>query len=74
MKKGEIYEGIVSKVEFPNKCHIEFEGGKCVVKNAIEGQKLKFMISKLRKGKAEGRILEVLEKSPLETATPCKHF
>ncbi|MBR6697450.1 MAG: 23S rRNA (uracil(1939)-C(5))-methyltransferase RlmD [Lachnospiraceae bacterium] len=74
MKKGEIYEGIVSKVEFPNKCHIDFEGGKCVVKNAIEGQKLKFMISKLRKGKAEGRILEVLEKSPLETAMPCKHF
>ncbi len=74
MKKGEIYEGKVSRVDFPNKCIIEFEGGKCVVKNAIEGQKLKFMISKLRKGKAEGRILEVLENSPIETVTPCPHF
>ena len=28
----------------------------------------------MRKGKAEGRLLEVIEKSPLETGSPCSHF
>ena len=31
-------------------------------------------MNKVRKGKAEGRLLEVMEKSPLETGQPCSHF
>lgn len=75
MKKGERYEGIVEKIEFPNKGILHIDGEKVVVKNAIPGQNIELLINKKRKGKCEGRILQVLEKSPLETkVSPCPHF
>ena len=66
MKKGQVYEGIIEKVAFPNKCHIQVDGKTVVVKNGVPGQKVRFSVNKVRSGKAEGRILEVLEKSSLE--------
>ena len=74
MKKGEILEGTVERIEFPNKGIVVCEEGSCVVKNALPGQRVSFRVSKARKGKAEGRLLEVLEKSPLETGSPCSCF
>ncbi len=74
MKKGQIYEGIVEYVSFPNKGVLNIEGEKVVVKHAVAGQKISFSISKKRKGKCEGRLLEVLEKSPLEIESPCPHY
>ena len=77
MKKGQVYEGLIEKVEFPNKGIVSVEGeeSKVIVKNGIPGQKIKFAVNKMRKGKAEGRLLEVLEKSPLETRNPvCSIF
>ena len=62
MKKGQVLEGIVERVVFPNKGIVSVEGEeqKVIVKNAIEGQKIRFSINKKRKGKAEGRLLEVI--------------
>ncbi len=75
MKKGEIYEGTVEKIDFPNKGIVTIEGETAVVKNALPGQKIRFLLSKKRKGKSEGRLLEVLEPSALETAEDvCPHF
>lgn len=75
MKKGEIYEGIIEKVDFPNKGYVWADGQKVIVKNGIPGQKIRFLINKKRSGRAEGRLLEVLEKSPLETREPvCSIF
>ena len=75
MKKGEIYEGIIEKVDFPNKGYVNIDGEKVIVKNGIPGQKVRFMINKKRSGRAEGRLLEVLEDSPLEVREPvCKIF
>lgn len=74
MKKGQIIEGVIEKVDFPNKGIIQSEEGSCVVKNALPGQKISCRINKIRKGKAEARLLEILEKSPLETESPCPHF
>lgn len=48
MKKGEIYEGIIETVEFPNKGKVQVEGKTVVVKNGIPGQKVRFMINKRR--------------------------
>ena len=73
MKKGEIYEGIIEKVEFPNKGLVFVEGTKVIVKNGIPGQRVRFVINKKRSGRAEGRLLEVLEKSPLEKRDPVCH-
>jgi len=67
MKKGQIIEGVIERVDFPNKGIIRTEDGRqVIVKNTIPGQKVSASINKIRKGKAEGRLLEVLEKSPLE--------
>ena len=80
MKKGQVYEGYVSRIDFPNKGIVEVqeESGavsKCVVKNALPGQKVRFLVNKLRKGKAEGRLLEIIEKSMNEKAEGvCPHF
>ena len=74
MKKGQIYEGVVERVEFPNKGIIRCEEETAVVKNVIPGQKVSFLVNKKRKGKAEGRLLEVLEKAPYEQESGCPHF
>ena len=75
MKKGEIYEGVVEKIEFPNKGKVKVGEETVIVKNAIPGQKVRFMINKKRGKKLEGRLLEVLEKSPLEKREPvCSIF
>ena len=84
MKKGNIYEGIVKKVEFPNKAYVEViekdENGNeqktlTNVKGALPGQKIKIKAKKVRKDKSQGILLEVTEKSPLETAEPmCSRF
>ncbi len=66
MKKGQIYEGRVLRVDFPNKGIADIDGGNVTVKNTIPGQRIRFVINKKRGTKAEGRLLEVLEKSPLE--------
>lgn len=117
MKKGQIYEGMVERVDFPNKgivvleeeaqaaesgaadagcdgatgCDGAFGAGSAtdvvrsgaargekhlvVVKNALPGQRISFCVTKVRKGKGEGRLLKVLEPSPLELKEPvCEHF
>ena len=77
MKKGQVYEGMIQKVEFPNKGIVQVDGEEkpVIVKNGIPGQKIRFCVNKLRKGKAEGRLLEIMEKSALETREPvCSIF
>ena len=64
MKKGEIYEGVVERIDFPNKGRVHVEGETVTVKNAIPGQKIRFQINKKRKNRMEGRLLEVTEKYP----------
>lgn len=75
MKKGEIYQGVIEKVDFPNKGMVNVEGQKVIVKNGMPGQRVRFVINKKKGNRAEGRLLEVLEKSPLETREPvCSIF
>lgn len=75
MKKGDICCGYVEYVDFPNKGKVRLEEGAVTVKNAIPGQKIEFVINKKRSGRLEGRLLKVLEKSPLETRDPvCSIF
>ena len=67
MKKGQIIEGMVECVEFPNKGIVRTEdGGRVIVKNVVSGQKVSASINKVRRGKCEGRLLEVLERSAKE--------
>ena len=76
MKKGQIYEGKVIRVDFPNKGIVQIEEGQSVtVKNVLEGQTVSVMVQKVRKGKGEGRLVEVLSPSADELKAPqCEHF
>ena len=74
MKKGDIFEGKVIRTEFPNKGIIDIEGQKVIVKNALEGQVVRFSINKKKRDKIEGRLLEDIEPSPIEQPAACKHF
>jgi len=75
MKKGQIYEGYVKRVDFPNKGIVEYEGERVVVKNCLPGQKVRFAVTKSKNGRAEGNLIEVIEKSPLECRDKaCKVF
>ena len=75
MKKGTQIEGIVSRVDFPNKGIVEIDGEKITIKNTLPGQKINAVINKSRKGRSEARLIEVIERSPLETVeAKCKHF
>ena len=75
MKKGEIYDGIIERVDFQNKGRVPVEDKVVTVKNGIPGQKVRFVINKKKGGRMEGRLLEILETSPLEKRDPvCSIF
>ena len=76
MKKRQVCEGIVKEVDFPNKgkVYLPEEDRTVIVKNTVPGQKIRFSVNKIRKGKAEGRLLEVLEPSEKEIPSICPHF
>lgn len=75
MKKGEVYEGVITEYAFPNKGRLQCEDRKVTIKGAFLGQKVSYRITKLKQGKAEGRLLEVLKRASEETAAPsCPHF
>ena len=60
MKKGVEYTGVVTKIAFPNKGEVDCgEDGIASVKGTLPGQKVKFVVSKKRSGKAQGRLKEI---------------
>ena len=76
MKKGQVYEGVIESVEFPNKgiVNVPQEDRRVIVKNGVPGQKVRFSVNKVKKGKAEGKLLEVIEKASQEIEPACPHF
>jgi 23S rRNA (uracil-5-)-methyltransferase RumA len=84
MKKGQIVEGVVERVDFPNKGIVQVEETKeqggvvrypVAVKGVLPEQKVQIAIKKARKSKCQGILKKVLEPSSKETATPvCPYF
>lgn len=75
MKRGDIVEGIVERVDFPNKALVRLDESHTVtVKNAIPGQKVSARVKKVRHGNAEGNLIEILEKADNEIEPLCPHF
>ena len=79
MKKGQLYEGTIETIEFPNKGILTYKEEdreyKVVIKGTLPGQKVRFQLSKKHSGKCEGRLVEVLEPSELEDREPlCPHY
>lgn len=76
MKKKQILEGIVRRVEFPNRGVVSIEGEEkdVLLKNVIPGQRVRFVVKKLKKDRAQGQLIEVLERSEVERDPGCSHF
>jgi 23S rRNA (uracil1939-C5)-methyltransferase len=74
MKKGDIIEGVIEEVSFPNRGILRNDWGEIQVKNAIPGQKVRVRVGKKRAKKAEATLLEVVEPSPDELPSPCPQF
>ena len=77
MKKGDIIEAKIEEIRFPNKGIMHAEDVEVTVKNALPGQLVRARVLKHRHGKAEGQLLEILERSPLEVPgneIPCPKF
>lgn len=79
MKKGNIYEGIVEEINFPNKGVVSYkdenEESRVIVKGALPGQRIEYRLTKKKNGRNEGKLLKVIEKSALEDrADICPHF
>ena len=76
MKKGVEYTGEVVKMKFPNKGVVDCgEEGTAIVKGALKGQRVRFVVSKKRSEYSLGRLREVEKKSELEDCAPeCPHF
>lgn len=87
MKRGQEAEGIVRRVDFPNKGQVELaeseesvgQGAKpgrmVTVKHVLPGQRIRLRLKKAGRSKSQGILLEVLKKAPneLEQAA-CPHF
>lgn len=79
MKKGNIYEGKVTDIEFGNKGIVDYveddKHNKVIIKGTIPGQTVEFRLTKKKKSKLEGRIISIKAKSDLEDRkAPCEHF
>lgn len=74
VKKNDIIEFMIEDRSFPNKGYGQWEGQRILVKNTIPGQKVSARISKKKNGMLEAIVLDILEKSPLETEEGCSHF
>lgn len=74
MKKGNEYELIIEKTEFPG-MGVAFLGDKKVyVKSALPGQKIRGRISKKKSDYAEAKIMELLQDVDYKIGEKCPHF
>ena len=74
MKKKDIIEFEVDKMEFGGTSVSRYGNRDIHMKGGITGQKVKAAVKRTRSGKADVKMLELLENSPIETEETCKHF
>ncbi|SDK08896.1 23S rRNA (uracil(1939)-C(5))-methyltransferase RlmD [Natronincola ferrireducens] len=74
IKKKEIVEFKIEDSEFGGKAYGYVDNVKVAVKHGIPGQVVKAFIKKIRNKKAEAQIMEIVEPSPFETQSTCRHF
>lgn len=74
MKKKDIIEFEIDKMEFGGTTVSMYGNREIHMKGGITGQKVKAAVKRTRSGKADVKMVELLENSPIETQTPCKHF
>ncbi len=75
MKKGEYLEIDIVDIDYPNKAYGLYNEKKVFPEgNRLVGQKLKGIVTKMRKDKIELKRVEVLQKSSDEVDAKCEYF
>ncbi len=75
MKKGDRCVGRVERIDFPDRGIVNVEGHEVIVKNALPGENVSFILGRKRRGKWEGYQSAVLSPSPYEKKNGiCPHF
>ena len=75
MKRGEIVEGIVERVDYPGKGLVRIDENNAVwVKNVLPGQRVSVRVKKVRHGMGEASLVEVTSKALNEITPSCPHF
>ena len=74
MKKRDIIEFEIGTMEFGGATTSYYGDRRIKMKGGITGQKIKAAVKRTGRGKADVKMVELLEKSPLETAEVCPHF
>ena len=74
MKRKDIIEFEVGKMEFGGVSRSIYEDKRIKMKGGITGQKVMAVVKKSRSDSGEVKLLELLEPSDIETAPVCKHF
>ena len=74
MKKRDIIEFEIVKMEFGGVSISQYGDRRIKMKGGIKGQKVKAAVKRTGRGKADVKMVELLERSPIETAEVCPHF
>lgn len=74
MKKKDIIEFEIDKMEFGGTSVSMYGNREIHMKGGITGQKVKAAVKRTRSGKADVKMIELLENSPIETNEVCEHF
>ncbi len=75
VKRGDEYEvKILDKIAAKGRGIARLNDFVIFVKNGVPGQKVKIKIVRLRSNFAEAKVMELLEKSDIETDAKCPHF
>lgn len=74
MKKRDIIEFEIGKMEFGGVSISQYGDRRIKMKGGIKGQKVKAAVKRTGRGKVDVKMVELLERSPIETAEVCPHF
>jgi len=74
VKKRDIIEFEIGKMEFGGVSISQYGDRRIKMKGGIKGQKVKAAVKRTGRGKADVKMVELLERSPIETAEVCPHF
>ena len=75
MKRGEIVTGIVERTDYPCKGVVRVDDENTVsVKNVLPGQTVSVRVKKVRNGRGEGSLIDVIKPADNEIKAPCESF
>lgn len=74
IRKKDIIEFEIEKVEFPNKGRARYEDNEIRFKGGIEGQVVQARVSRKKQKYIEVKDLKLIKKSTIETEEACPHF